>query len=377
VTPPLRLQLRQFISENLPTDWRDATSGALDDESLARIRREWGQRLHAGGWAAPTLGTAAGGLGLSGDDLVAYLEELVGAGAPEVLNSNAIGILAPVLEVFGTPGQRAGALPAMLAHQTIWCQGFSEPDAGSDLAHLRTRAVQAEGGGWLVSGQKAWTSNALHADRCYLLARTNPDAEAHSGLSLLLLDMRQPGVEVRPLRNMAGTLEFCEVFLDNALVRAEDLVGQPGDGWRLATYALEQERASMLGQRALRMSRELAAAYELLGPEAISRVERELGRVHAAIRASEALVRRTLALLGADLPAGVLAPVAKLFWSETHQQLLDVVADGVGPEFFSERRTRPWAQAMLFARAETIYGGTSEIQRNMIARLLGLPGSGR
>jgi len=281
-----------------------------------------------------------------------------------------------VLATFGTADQTSRIIPGMLAHDVLWCQGFSEPDAGSDLAALRTRAVPTADG-WQIRGQKVWTSNALHADWCYVLTRTDPDARQQAGLSLMLLDMHQPGVEVRPLRNMAGTLEFCEIFLDDAIVRPEDIVGQPGDGWRLASYALEQERASLLGQRALRMSRELADAYQLLGADGAARVERELGRVHAAVRASEAAARRTLKLIASDQAPGVLAQVTKLQWSLTHQELFDVVADGMGPEFFASGSCRNWALTMLFGRAETIYGGTSEIQRNLIARSLGLPRSPR
>lgn len=370
----IRTRLRSFLAEQLPAEWRDARPGALDDDAMVQIRREWGRTLHAGGWAGPTLGVENGGLGLSGDDLLAYLEESAAAGAPEALNSNAIGILAPVLETFGTPEQRARVIPPMLAHDLLWCQGFSEPEAGSDLAHLRTRALPAHGG-WVLRGQKVWTSNARHADRCYLLARTDPAADAHSGLSLMLLDMHQPGVDVRPVRNMAGTEEFCEVFLDDAFVRADDVVGAPGDGWKLASFALERERASMLGQRALRMSRDLADAYEVLGDIDPGPVARELGRVHAAVRACEALVRRNLDLIANERSPGVLTSAAKVLWSETHQRLYDVVADAAGAEFFCTTAARPWAQAMLFARGETIYAGTSEIQRNLIARSLGLPSS--
>ena len=372
----LRLALRQFLAENLPPEWSDTRSVASDYDALALIRREWGRRVHAGGWAAPVLSRVAGGLGLTGEDLVAYFEEMAASGAPEVLNSNAIGILAPVLAAYGTADQRRRTIPAMLSHNVLWCQGFSEPDAGSDLADLRTRAVPAAGG-WRVSGQKVWTSNAQRADYCYLLARTDPTPSPRAGLSLMMLDMRQGGVEVRPLRNMAGTDEFCEVFLDDALVRSEDLIGQPGDGWRLASFALEHERASMLGQRALRMTRELADAYQILGADGAARVERELGRVHAAVRASEAAARRTLTLVASDRSPGVLAQVTKLQWSLTHQQLLDVIADGVGPGFYTDGSSRGWAHMMLFSRAETIYGGTSEIQRNLIARSLGLPRSPR
>jgi alkylation response protein AidB-like acyl-CoA dehydrogenase len=376
VSSALRLALRQFLAENLPSDWSDTRSVASDYDALALIRREWGRQVHAGGWAAPVLSRAAGGLGLTGEDLVAYFEEMAASGAPEVLNSNAIGILAPVLAAYGTADQRRRTIPAMLSHDVLWCQGFSEPDAGSDLADLSTRAVPAAGG-WRVRGQKVWTSNAQRADYCYLLARTDPTASPRAGLSLMMLDMRQGGVEVRPLRNMAGTDEFCEVFLDDALVRSEDLIGQPGDGWRLASFALEQERASMLGQRALRMTRELADAYQILGADGAARVERELGRVHAAVRASEASARRTLTLIASDRSPGVLAQVTKLQWSLTHQQLLDVIADGVGPAFYTDGSSRGWAHMMLFSRAETIYGGTSEIQRNLIARSLGLPRSPR
>ena len=374
MTSLLRERLRQFFADNLPDEWRDASSGSLDDESIVRIRREWGRILHRGGWSAPTLATSVGGLALTGPDLVAYLEEIVASGSPEVLNANAIGILAPVLVAFGSAEQCERTIGPMLAHDLLWCQGFSEPDAGSDLARIRTRAVPTSGG-WALTGQKVWTSNALYADRCYVLVRTNPESDAHRGLSLMMLNMHQPGVEVRPLRNMAGTHEFCEVFLNDAFVGADDLIGELGDGWKLTMFALEQERASMLGQRALRMSRELASAYKLLGSDGAARVERELGRVHAAVWASEAIVRRNLDLISVGTSPGVLTQVAKLQWSSTHQDLYDVVADAVGPAFFADESSRAWAMMMFFSRAETIYGGTSEIQRNLIARSAGLPSS--
>lgn len=374
-----RARLRDWLEESLPHRWRDILPGEPDDALYIEARLGFGRALSAGGWAAPTWPKAYGGMGLSIAEFEVYLEEVVAVGAPEPLNMNAIGILGPTLLRFGTEGQRLDHLPKMLSHEVIWCQGFSEPEAGSDLASLRTRAVP-EGDGWRVSGQKIWSTLAQHAQWCYLLARTDQASVRHAGLSLLLLNMDQSGVTVRPIKTIAGNAEFNEIFLDEARVEPEGLVGEAGDGWQLAAYALAHERATNFTQRALRVTRDV----ELMRDDLRQRCQRgertqvtdELVDAVVATRTVDAMIRTILDCLRRDEPLDLQASIAKLAWSEAHQSLLLGFLASIGPEAVIGTRYEKWRQAALYSRAETIYAGTSEIQRNIIARAMHLPRSG-
>ena len=360
--------LRAWVDEHLPDAWRDVPVGTGDDQAYVAMRRGWGRMLHRAGWLAPHWPVAYGGRGLGEDAQLAFLDVMVAAGAPEQMNTNGMGIFAPALMAYGTAAQQERYLRPMLEHDEIWCQGFSEPAAGSDLGSLATRAVR-DGDRYVVSGQKVWTSYALFADRCYALVRV---AGVERGVTMMVLHMDRPGVTVRPLRNITGSSEFCEVFLDDVVVEDDDVVGGVGDGWRVATHALARERSTALAQRSLLMSRELGLMVELLrdrspGPEVL---------VDAFVRSRvvDSTVRRVLATSAGGEEPGALAPVAKVLWSEGHQAQLGALAVAAGSDLTDAGPGwSDWLRALLFSRAETIYGGTSEIQRNLIAKSLGLP----
>lgn len=362
---------RRWIEENLPQEWCDAGASG-DDGQLVEMRTRWGQLLAVSGWAGPAIPREYGGLGLSVDGQLAYVTALVDAGAPEQMNTNGLGIFAPSLLQFGTSEQKDRYLPPMLRHQEIWCQGFSEPEAGSDLRSLRTRA-EPDGNGFRITGQKVWTSYAHYADRCYLLARVPGD---NGGITMFVIPTAAAGVSVRPLRTMAGGSEFCEVFLDDVQVPAEDVVGAVGDGWRLATYSLARERSSALAQRTLLLGREQQRLLSLVADQAPSdRPSQEaLVEAHVRVRALTATVRRTLAVIAGGGEPGMLSSIGKLVWSEAHQDQLQLALQALGPAAaVGPQVERGWTRLALAARGETIYGGTSEVQRNLLAKALGLP----
>jgi alkylation response protein AidB-like acyl-CoA dehydrogenase len=372
----LRQWVRAWIAVNLPAEWRDITRGTEEGKAV-RIRRAWGAKLAAAGLVAPHWPREYGGAALGIADHVVVLEELVAAGAPEALNSNGIGIFGAVLLRHGTPEQRERYLAPMLDHREIWCQGFSEPSAGSDLASLRTRA-RVEDDHLVINGQKLWTSFASQASFCYALVRTTTDGPKHAGISMVVIDMGAPGVTTRPLRNIAGGSEFAEVFFDDVVIPRDNVVGPLDEGWRIATEALVFERGLSFSERSLRLTRELrtilALRDEIAERSDIDPVlDERLLDAHIASRALHSLVLRVLHLIdGAE--GGTLASLAKLQWSETHQHMLSTAIALLG-ERAGEPAHQEWLRSLLFSRGETIYGGTSEIQRNLIAKAIGMPGS--
>jgi alkylation response protein AidB-like acyl-CoA dehydrogenase len=372
--------VRRWISENLPASWAHRSFGAGDGTHLDQ-RRGFGRLLGEAGLLSLSWPKSVGGLELGPACRIILLEEMIAAGAPEPLNTNVLGIFAPTLIKFGTAEQCARFLPGMLTHDAIWCQGFSEPDAGSDLAAIATKG-QADGDHLIVTGQKVWTSYAHLADYCYLLLRTSSDSVRHAGLSLVILPMRQDGVLVRPLRNIAGTDEFCEVFLDGARVPFANVVGKAGNGWSIAMYALAQERSVGLAQRSLKLSGEFRQLAEMTRTERCQGNPRATDAfisravVDAFVRsvAVSATVRRAIQLDSEGVDIGALSSIAKVAWSEGHQAQMDLVSELLGPGFvIDEPPGADWYRAAMYARGETIYGGTSQIQRNVLARSLGLP----
>lgn len=375
-----RAVVRAWIAENVPPEWVSRPVGA-GDETYLEHRSEFGRLLGEAGWLSMSWPTAVGGLAFGATSRLILLEEVISAGAPEPMNTNVLGIFAPTLTKFGTLEQCARFLPGMLSHDSIWCQGFSEPGAGSDLAAIATRG-HIEGDELVVSGQKVWTSYAHLAEYCYLLLRTTRDSVRHAGLSLVVLPMRQAGVDVRPLKNIAGTDEFCEVFLDAARVPLANVVGELGDGWRMAMYALGQERSVGLAQRSLKLKGEFRRLADM------TRRQREMGNprasdafisgslVDAFVRSTvvAATVRRCVQLDAQGFDIGPLSSVAKVVWSESHQAQMGLIAELLGPDFVIDAVPgSDWYRAAMYSRGETIYGGTSQIQRNVLARSLGLP----
>lgn len=336
------------------------------------VLRAWNRELADAGWAAVSWPARYGGRDAGVAEQLAWHEEMTRAGAPGPVNVIGVSNIAPAIMSVGTDEQRERFLRPMLRGDEIWSQGMSEPDAGSDLASLRTRA-RLEGDDFVVSGQKTWNSLGSRADWCQLYVRTDPDASKHRGISCLLVDMRLPGIEVRPLRTMAGDLTFSELFFDEVRVPRRALLGPLHEGWRVAMTTLSHERAGVarmhltLGKR---FDELLAAARGRQG--AADPVYRDrLAAVYSRIACMRWTTTRELHSVAAGHPPSpTLGSLTKLLWSLTDQQLSELAMDLLGPEAL----TGPWAQLLATSRAATIAGGTTEINRNILAEHgLGLP----
>ena len=334
--------------------------------------RAWERELGRAGWIGLGWDTGTAGYGNRHATLtqqVAWAEEYARTTAPGRVGHIGENLLAPTLIAYGTDSQKQRFLPAVARGEELWCQGYSEPGAGSDLAAVRTRAVR-EDDAWVVTGQKIWTSLAHEAQWCFVLARTEPGSRRHAGLSYLLVPLDRPGVEIRPIVQLTGTSEFNEVFFDGARTDAANVVGAPGDGWRIAMATLGYERGvSTLGQQ-VGFRRELDALVALArrnGAAADPDIRDRLTRAWAGL---EAL--RAGALRGTDPSA------AKLYWSHWHRDLGELALEVCGPAATlaaaAPYELDDWQRLFLFSRADTVYAGSSEIQRNIIAeRVLGLP----
>jgi alkylation response protein AidB-like acyl-CoA dehydrogenase len=335
--------------------------------------------LADGGWTCVGWPEEHGGRGLTLAQQVIYHEEYVRSGAPTRINVIGETLLGPTLIAFGTPDQRARFLPGIVSGRELWCQGYSEPDAGSDLANVKTSAVLADGE-WRVTGQKVWTSLAQEADWCFVVCRTEPGSARHRGLSYLLVPMRQAAVEIRPIVQLTGTSEFNEVFFDGARTEAENIVGPPGEGWKVAMGTLAFERGISTLSVQLGFEREMAAimgAARATGGTVDPVMRDRIVRAWAGLRIMRWIALRGLAGHDAGTP-GPEASVAKLYWANWHRDLgnlgIDVAGlEGlVGPALPYELDARQ--RSFLFSRSDTIYGGSNEIQRNVIGeRVLGLP----
>lgn len=376
-------EARMWLEENLPEDWRRIGIGGFQPDERADTRRRWQRRLYDGGWMKLAWPAEAGGRGATPVMEHIFHEEQLAIGAPVIMGLLGAALVVPVLLAHGSPWQRRTYVEPILAGDLLFCQGFSEPDAGSDLAALATRAEPVSGR-WLINGQKTWSSFAPQADHCFLLARTAGEEARHRGISLFLLDMKQPGVSVRPVRQMTGGGDFAEVFFTDALVEERDVVGPHGQGWRIAMSALGFERGSMAAVAA-GAEQTMAALLRLvrgagLGGSALARQRVAQARIETSIFRLTLLRGLTRARKG--LPPGPEASLVKLMWTEMDKRLQDSglafqgMAGALAP---GERRAweeGDWQSAWLWAQAGTIYGGSSEIQRNVVAeRLLGLPRS--
>jgi alkylation response protein AidB-like acyl-CoA dehydrogenase len=375
-----RADVRGWLAANLAGDFAPlaGSGGPGREHEFVPERMAWERLLGADGWIGLGWPESDGGRGLPWRHEVIFYEEYARAGGPARVGHIGEQLLGPTLLMFGTAGQRARFLPGILAGTELWCQGYSEPGAGSDLAAVSTRG-RLEAGEWHLDGQKVWTSLAQFADWCFVLARTDPAAERHHGLSYLLVPMGQPGVEVRPIVQLTGTSEFNEVFFDDARAAAADIVGAPGDGWRVAMGTLAVERGvSTLGQQ-LGFQREFEAVLgtaRATGAIGDPDIGARIVEAWAGLQVMRYTALATLARSSGDVP-GTEANVNKLIWAQWHQRLGELAVDvaggaatlaGPGYELGNAQRL------FLYTRADTIYGGSNEIQRNVIAeRLLGLP----
>ena len=389
-----RDEVRTFLEEGLAGDFAvvRGRGGPGDEHALFDERLAWERHLGAHGWTCVGWPQQHGGRGVSLRQQVIYYEEYARARGPGRLGHIGEGLLGPTVIAFGTLEQQQRFLPPIVAGEELWCQGYSEPDAGSDLANVATRA-DLDGGEWVLHGQKVWTSLAHWADWCFVIARTSPPADRrrrHRGLSYLLVPMRQDGIEIRPIVQVTGDSEFNEVFFDGARTAAANVVGGEGAGWKVAMGTLAFERgASTLGQQ-LNFRNELDAVIEVArrtGAAGDPVVRQRLAGAHIALEIMRLNALRTLA--GTERGSlGREAMIGKLYWATFHRGLgelaMDVlgaaatVSDGIGdgpgrgdPAAYDPD---PLQRLFLFSRADTIYAGSNEIQRNIIGeRALGLP----
>jgi alkylation response protein AidB-like acyl-CoA dehydrogenase len=372
-----RADVRAWLAANLsgPFAALRGAGGPGREHERHTERLAWNRHLAAAGWTCLGWPAEFGGRGATLARQVIFHEEYARAGAPARVCIVGEELLGPTLIAFGTPEQQKRFLPPIRNVTELWCQGYSEPGAGSDLANVATRAA-LDGTDWVITGQKVWTSLAHVADWCFVLARTEPGSRRGAGLSYLLVPMRQSGVTVRPIRQLTGTSEFNEVFFDGARTDAANVVGEPGDGWRIAKATLAIERgAAMLGLQ-VGFRRELEDLLEVArhtpaGSDPLLRDK--LARAWIGLEAVRAYALDTLGGAG-DADASVL----KVLWSRWHRNLGELAMEVLGaPSVIAPGEPYDlddWQRLFLFSRADTIYGGSDEIQRNIIAaRALGLP----
>ena len=375
-----RAELQAWLAANPPGDEPER----LDD--WVAYGKAWQRTLYEAGWCGVHWPSQYGGRGASLIEQIIFQEEMARARTPLLINLAGLTMGGPVLIAHGTDAQKRRHLQAILAADEIWCQGFSEPNAGSDLAALKTRAV-LDGDAFIVNGQKVWTSFARYADWCMLLVRTDPDAPKHKGITFLLADMHSPGITVRPLRQISGEEDFNEVFLEDVRVPRANVIGEINAGWDIAITTLMHERQTLTFSRqlqsrvALNDLLSLARRHPAATPAARQPLLRQ--KLAAAYIDSEAMKYTALRNLTKALRGGVPGPegsIEKLFWSEMYQRLLDTAVELEGP-YGQLVKGSPhsldagiWPHLMLYSRGRTIAAGSSEIQRNIIAeRVLGLP----
>lgn len=379
-------EARTWLEANVPIEWRkDHAWHRAEDPLWVEIARDWQKKLYDGGWAAIAWPKEDGGRGATVIERWLFEEQLDAVGAPRpIASSGAIDLIGSAVLRHGTDEQRDRFLEPLMSGGELWCQGFSEPGAGSDLAGLRTKA-ERNGDSYVVNGQKVWTSHGDLADWCFLLCRSEPDQPKHKGISLLLVDMKTPGVSIRPLKQITGDAEFCEVFFDNVEVPASRMVGEPGMGWQIAMGILAHERGpvwTFTFQRKIRRSFEriVRLAREQDQGKALSdeRVRQGLAQSYIEVELLKYIGYRSLTRLLKTGHPGVESSLEKVAGSETDGRLQDVAMGILGPLATIEdgryAGAGEVAKEFLYAKSETIMGGTSEIQRNVIAqRILGLP----
>ncbi len=380
-----REQVAQWLQTNLSGEFAKLRfrGGPGDEHSFPEERKRWEQKLAQGGWTCIGWPKEYGGRGCSIEQQVIFNEEYARAGAPGHVGHIGEGLAGPTLIAFGSSEQKKKYLPGIVAGTELWCQGYSEPSAGSDLANVKTKARYDESKGkWIINGQKVWTSLAHEADYCFVIARTDPDSIAHKGLGFFLIKMDQPGVEVRGIQQITGTSEFNEVFFDDAECNAGDIVGEPGEGWKVAMGLLGFERGvSTLGQQ-MQFQNELNDVIAIAKENGAAQdpvIRQRLAKAHTELKIMRYNSMRMLS--GQSSSDGSLqkeALIYKLFWASWHRSMGELAMDVLGPES-QILQAAPYQlsrlQAMyMFVRSDTIYGGTNEIQKNIIAeRGLGMP----
>jgi alkylation response protein AidB-like acyl-CoA dehydrogenase len=367
-----RASLREWLAKNpVPPATSDTSL-----ETFERVGRQWQGSLAAGGWLGTHWPKEFGGRGLTLVEEAIVQEELVRVSAPQILGLFGLTMVGPVLISHGSVAQKSRFLARILSGDDIWCQGFSEPGAGSDLAAVRCRAVPSEGG-YLLTGQKIWTSFAHVADWCFVLCRTSDAQRKHEGLSYLLVDMKSKGITTRPLQQISGDKEFNEVFFDSVFVPAENLVGKEGDGWKIAISTLMFERVVLTFARQLQSETALREMLARVDDTTSPTIKADLARCVVDACATRALAYSHLMTYTQGASPGPEGSIDKLLWSESFQRLCKVAVSLCGPDAARGEHDPEVGSDLhryLYSRGRTIAAGTSEIQRGIIAeRILGLP----
>jgi len=388
-----REKVQAFLAEKLPPNWKGI--GALTGDALEHFVTEWRATLFSSGYLAPGWPVEFGGGGLSELEQVIIAEEFARSGVPTGGHNDVFSIqmLGNTLLLFGTEEQKRHYLPRLLAGEDTWCQGYSEPNAGSDLSNVGLRA-ELDGDQWVLNGQKIWTSAGHLADHIFTLARTDPDAPKHKGISFLLVDMRQPGIEVRPIKMLSGESEFNEVFYTDAVVPKENVVGGVNNGWAVAMGLLGFERGAAASIAPIAFEAEFDRLLQLAKDRGVSndpRIRQKLAWCYSKVQVMRYLGMRTLTKFLAGHHPGPDGAIFKLYWSEYHKIVTELGVDLLGMDAMVPTGRKPssafstddagapndsmsWAMTFLNARAGTIYAGSSQVQRNIIGEMvLGLP----
>ena len=393
-----RAEIRAWLKDNLPKGWFDKDF-EMTNEERKKFNDEWPSKLFSGGWICATWPKEYGGKGLSTMQGVVLSEEFANAKAPMRADFFGDTLVGPTLLQWGTEEQKKEFLPQILNGSMRWCQGFSEPNSGSDLASLKTTAV-LDGDEWVINGQKVWTTQGHHADYCFLLTRTDPDAPKHKGISYLLVPMKQKGVEVRGIVQPDGTAEFCEVFFDNARCPKDNVVGGVNNGWVVtnSTLAFERGMSATTGYRRFESEyKAMVRGAQENGAINDPKIRQRLMNYYTKIQILKINGLRSLSttLMGKKDPSmAALGATNKMFWTEMHKEAMELaldisganamlvdygMGDGNWPGTAREKRREGYPvsgmmSAFFFSRSETIWGGTSQIQRNIVGeRVLGLP----
>jgi alkylation response protein AidB-like acyl-CoA dehydrogenase len=379
-----RDEFRAWLAANVPEEWAGGGTGSEDHAEYIEYLRAWQRKLYDGGWAGISWPKEFGGRGASLIEQAVFQEELARANAPQLVGTIGLSLVGPTIIALGTEEQKARYLPKILSGEEIWCQGFSEPNAGSDLAALGTKAAR-DGEDFVVNGQKIWTSFAQMADWCLLLVRTDALAPKHKGLTCLLADMHAEGVNVRPLRQMSGDSGFNEVFFSNVRLGPAQVLGEVNKGWTTAITALMNERANLGTGIQVVFKRQLEAL--IARSKTIERdgrpasqdplVRQKLAQAYLELEVLRLNTSRALTSLSKAAVPGAEGSIQKLYWSEMNQRTQQYAQEILGPYGQLKGFDRGvWEYAYLRTRGNTIEAGTSEIQRNIIAeRVLGLPKS--
>lgn len=371
-----RLEVRRWIDKNLTEDMKGLHNrGDIDQGKLVKLK-VWNKKMAEARYVAISWPEEFGGRNAGVMEQVVLAEEMHRANAPAPLNPIGLNNIAPSIMAYGTQAQKEKYLRSMLSGEDIWCQGFSEPEAGSDLASLRTRATE-EGDSFVINGQKVWNTMGHYADYCELLVRTDPAASKHHGISCLLVDMKTPGIEVRPLKTLTGVCEFSEIFFDHVRVPKSTLLGPLHQGWKVAMNTLSNERAGVanihLGLRKKIADLIAEAKNKQVDGIPLSQdpvVRQKLAKVYLMGEMQKALANVTIAAAANGKPPGAESSIVKITWAEVEDLLAETSAQVLGTDALLER----WGDNRLYTRATSIAGGTTQVNRNIVAqRVLGLP----